>query len=220
MEPIQLLIVDDHPVVEKGLQLFLEQYPEFKVTGTANSGAEGLKLLKKTDPDVILLGLVMPDMDGIEAIHLYLKHKPTVRIIIFSGHQNDFSVYKALEAGARGYILKGTPLPQVVKAIKAVQCGEPWLSPEVNNCILNTFKNKRGIDSSSLEKYRSLTEREKQVFRLLGKGRETQEIADMLCISPKTVAKHRVAIKQKLPVNNVADMANFAVRIGHSDLDI
>lgn len=219
MNTIRLIIVDDHPVIEQGLKLFLQHYPEIALIGAATDAAEGLILLKKTDADVILLDLAMPGLDGIAAIHLYLQEKPDVHIVIFSGHRDDVIIHKALESGARGYVLKGSSMPQIVEAIKTVHSGGSWLCSEANASILKTLQKKPLRGTNDVATYRTLTEREEQVFRLLARGRTTEEIADILRISPKTVAKHRVAVKQKLRVNNVAEVANFATRIGLNTLD-
>ncbi len=220
MDMIRLLVIDDHPVINEGLPIFFENYPELMVVGTARDGLEGLEKLRRNDPDVIILDLVMPKLDGIEAIRLYLQEKPGVGIVVFTGHKNDMYIYQALEAGARGYVLKGNPVSQVVDAIREVRRGRFWLSPELNQSLIGMFLKGAGRRPEALDIFNSLSPRERQVFRLLAKGKSTTEVADILCISPKTVAKHRVAIKTKLDIKNVAEMANYAARIGLIELDL
>lgn len=214
MERMRLLIVDDHPVIEEGLLLFLEKYPDILVVGTAKDGLEGLEKLKLHAPDVILLDLMMPKLDGVEAIGLYLRERPEANIVVFTGHRSDVYVLQALQAGARGYVLKGNPISQVVEALRVVVRGGFWLSPEMNRGIITSFLKGSEEGSDHLAAFRTLSQREQQVFRLLAKGKSTDEVAEILSISPKTVAKHRVAVKSKLELKNVAEMANYAVGIG------
>lgn len=219
MDEVRLLIVDDHPIIEQGLLLFLEQYPHIRVVDTAKDAMTGLEMLRQHKPDIVLLDLNMPKLDGLEAIRLYLREQPQIGIIVFTAHKNDVYVYQALEAGARGYALKGEAISRVVEAIQEVRRGGYWLSPELNRGIINSILKKPGQRPSELDTYRSLSIREQQVFRLLAKGKSTAEVADILHISPKTVAKHRVAVKEKLELNNVAEMANYAARIGLAEFE-
>ncbi len=212
--PKRVLLVDDHPIVAEGLKLFFNRHPEIEMMGTAADGREGLELLRTGSPDIVLLDLAMPGLDGIESIRLYLHERPEVKIIVFTGIDNDVHVYQALEAGARGYLLKGSPMPKVLEAIREVSNKGYWLSPELNQCIIKSFIKGHHQQTEALEQFRSLTKREQQVFRLLAMGKSTAEVSDILYISPKTVAKHRVAVKNKLKLNNVADMANYAMSIG------
>ncbi|HMB16386.1 MAG TPA: response regulator transcription factor [Pelovirga sp.] len=210
----RLLLVDDHPIIAQGLKLFLDRHPDIEMIGAAEDGRKGLEILRTKNPDIVLLDLAMPGLDGIESIRLYLNERPEVKIIVFTGIDNDVHVYQALEAGACGYILKGGSMAKVLEAIREVGRGGYWLSPELNHCIIKSFVKGIQQDPDVLEDFRSLTKREQQVFRLLAGGKSTAEVADTLCISPKTVAKHRVAVKSKLNLNNVADMANYAMSIG------
>lgn len=210
----RLLLVDDHPIIAQGLKLFLERCTDIELIGSAKDGRQGLELLRTKKPDVVLLDLAMPGLDGIESIQLYLNERPDVKIIVFTGIDNDVHVYQALEAGARGYVLKGCSMSKVLEALREVCNGGYWLSPELNHCVIKSFAKRKQQDSDGLENFRALTKRERQVFRLLAMGKSTAEVADILCISPKTVAKHRVAVKTKLELNNIAEMANYAMSIG------
>jgi two-component system response regulator NreC len=220
MNELRILIVDDHPVVGEGLCIFLKAYPDIKVVGTASDGLEGFEMLLRHDPDIVLLDMGMPKLDGVEAIQLYLRKKPNLGIVIFSGHKNDVNVYQALDAGARGYVVKGNPISQVVDAVREVHRGGYWLSPELTSGVITSFLRRPDQQPHELDAFKSLTTREQQVFRLFAKGMETREIADLLNISPKTVAKYRVAVKQKLNLKNVVEMANYATRIGLSEIDM
>lgn len=214
MDELRLLIVDEHPVVEEGLAHFLMQYPTIRIVATAENGLEGLAKLRQTSADIVILELSLPKMDGIETIRLFLEEKPELAIIVYSGQKNEASVYRALKAGARGYILKSSPILELVEAIQEVRRGGYTLSPSLNPAIVDFYLEHREPEWDSLDEYRMLSAREKQVFRLLAEGKPTREIGEILCISPKTVAKHRVAVKKKLEIPSLAQMAQYAMRIG------
>ncbi len=220
MQKIRVLIIDDHPAIMQGLQTFIEINPDIEVVDSAKDGLAGLEKLRHVDVDIIVLDLEMPKLNGIDAIRLYLKEKPEVGIVVFTGHKNDVYVHQALEAGARGYVLKGNSISQVIDAVREVQRGGFWLSPELNQGIIATFVRNSTQIPHVLDGFKSLSKREQQVFRLLAKGKPTSEVAEILFISPKTVAKHRVAIKHKLNLKNVVEMANYAVQIGLLQLDM
>lgn len=217
MSGLRILIVEDHPVVEEGVRHFLGSYPEFQVVGSVSDGLAGLDMLRTEPVDIVLLDLSLPKLDGIESIRLYLREKPDLGIIAFTGHKTDAFIYQALEAGARGYVLKGNPLDQLVEAIREVAEDRYWLSPDLNHSIISRFLHKPD-QSGQHDALDILSTREQQVFRMLAKGNTTEEVANFLSISPKTVAKHRVAIKNKLQLRNTAEIANYAVRTGIVDL--
>jgi len=214
MNVMRLLIVDDHPIIEEGLLFFLEKYPEIEVVATARDGLEGLEKLRSLRPDMVLLDLVMPKLDGVEALHLYLREKPDVGIVVFTGQKKDVYIYQALEAGAQGYVLKGSPVLQVVEALRAVQSGRYWVSPELSDLVIPFYLRRNAGKFDVLAAFKSLTNREQQVFRLLDGGKTTHEISELLHISSKTVAKHRVSVKKKLNLKNPAEMAQYAAQIG------
>src|SRR6056297_3493753 len=145
----RLLLVDDHPIVVEGLRFFLDRYADIEVVGVAEGGQEGLELLRTRNPDIVLLDLAMPNFGGVESIRLYLDERPDVRIIVFTGIDNDVQVYQALEAGARGYVLKGSSMPMVLEAIREVSRDGYWLSPESNQSIIKSFVNGKQQDSGA-----------------------------------------------------------------------
>ena len=220
MDGMRLLIVDDHPIIEEGLLFFLEKYPDIEVVATAKDGLEGLDRLRRFDPDLVLLDLGMPKLDGVEAIRLYLGEKPDLGIVVFTGQKSDVYIYQALEAGAQGYVLKGCPVTQVVEALRAVQCGRYWVSPELSDVVISSYLRRGPRELDVLADFKALTRREQQVFRLLAKGKSTREIGEFLHISPKTVAKHRVGVKKKLDLKNPAEMAQYAAKIRLTDIEI
>jgi len=214
MHKLRLLIIDQHPIVEKSLELLLRDYADIEISATAKSCEEGLQLLKRFTPDVVVMDLRFDEMDGVEAIPLYLEEQPELPIVIFSELDEEVFVYRALKAGARGYILKSSPLDDLVNAVRAVADGGYQLSNSLNPQIIEFYLQHRDEQTDQLGEYQHLSEREKQVFRLLAMGHQTQEVAELLCISPKTVAKHRVSIKNKLALDNVAEMAQYAIQLG------
>jgi two-component system response regulator NreC len=214
MDKLHLLIVDQHPIVEDSLELLLQDYTDIEISATASNCEEGLLLLKRLAPDVVIMDLRFEEMDGVEAIPLYLEEQPELAIVVFSELDEEVYVYRALKAGARGYILKSSPLNDLVNAVRAVADGGYQLSSSLSPQIIEFYLQHRDEQTDQLGEYQHLSEREKQVFRLLAIGHQTQEIAELLCISPKTVAKHRVSIKNKLTLKNTAEMAQYAIQLG------
>ncbi len=213
-EEIRILLVDQFPIIEEGLESFLQDYPDLRIVATAQDGLTGLEELRRTAVDVAILDLALPELDGAEAILLYLEQHPGLGVIVYSGQADETSVYRALKAGARGYVLKSSPISELAEAIRAVQRGDFFLSPSLNPAIIQFYLDHRGTEEDELGSYERLSDREQQVFRLLADGKQTNEIAEILCISPKTVAKHRVAIKKKLDLQSPAEMTQYAIRLG------
>jgi DNA-binding NarL/FixJ family response regulator len=209
---IRILIVDDHPIVREGLPPLLQAHPEIQVVGTAENGQEGLEMLEMLSPDVVLLDLSMPKMGGLEALRLYHERLPGVRVVIFSMHEKETLVHQALKACARGYVLKGSPIPEMVVAIRTVAKGEYALSSRVRTHVIDSYLKNRREEKDELSDFHGLSDREQQVFSLLVEGKSTAQIGDLLCISPKTVEKHRVNVMKKLKANNVVDLVKYAVR--------
>lgn len=214
MEKLQLLIVDDEPVVREGLESFLADYPDLSIIALAESVLDALAKLRQFRVDVILTETCLPDMDGPEAIRLFQEEAPEAVVLIYSHNQEEAAIFRGLKAGAKGYLLKSAPLEDVANAIRRVHMDEYILSPGLNPAIIEFYLQNREIGDDALAEYQGLTDREKQVFRLLAQGQQTREIGEVLCISPKTVAKHRSSIKRKLALKNAAEMAQFAMRIG------
>lgn len=214
MEQLRVLIVDDHPIITDGLLVFLNNYQDIAIVGTANSGMEGLALLRRLHPDCVTIDLSLPDMWGVEAIRLYLKEKPELGIVVYSGRTEDVQVYEALQAGARAYVVKGAPVSALVNAIREVHRGGYWLSHELSPSIVKRYLRRQESPGDKFSEYDSLSDREKQVFLLLARGKTPREIGEALFISIKTVSKHQTSIKNKLGVKNAAAMANYAMTIG------
>jgi two-component system response regulator NreC len=213
MEHIKVLIADDHAIVREGLRKLIEEQPDMSVVGEASDGLIMLKKIKQLIPDVALVDIAMPNLSGLEAIGLIKESVPETEIVVLSMHKKDAYVHQSLTSGALGYILKASHTNDVLDAIRAARNGEYYLSSKINSKLIGTFlKNRKS--KPLVSGYNLLSEREQQVFRLLVEGRSTTSIADVLCISGKTVEKHRANIMKKLDIHNMVEMVKYAIKIG------
>ena len=219
MSAVRLMIVDQQPVVEKGLEHFLTDCPDISICARAGSALAGLQLLRQVKVDMVVMDLAFPTLAGTEAIRLFLAEMPELAIVVYTARDDEASVFHALKAGARGYILKQSPMAELIAGIREVQRGGYALSPCLNPGIIKFYLNHRDDGADQLAQYLALTDREKQVFRLLALGKQTAELAAILAISPKTVAKHRAAIKRKLGLKNSVEILHYAIRLGIVDID-
>ena len=204
--PIRILLVDDHAVVRQGLKMFLGLDPDLEVVGEAENGEEAIRQTRETNPDVILMDLLMPVMDGITAIPIIRRDFPDTEVIALTSVLEDEAVMKAMRAGAIGYLLKDTQAEELRRAIKAAAAGQVQLSPQAAARLMREV---RAPDSPE-----KLTERETDVLRLLALGRANKEIALELSIGEKTVKTHVSSILRKLNVPSRTQAALYAVRIG------
>jgi len=198
------------------LRLFLETHSTIRVAGEAKDGEEALELTRKLRPDVLLLDIAMPRINGLDAVKLIHEAVPETGIVILSMYANEGYIHRALEAGALGYTLKGAPSEEVLAAICAVNNGKYYLSPQLQADVIEAYVKKRQKEERG-GGYELLSEREQQVFRLLVEGNSTRQVADILCLGLKTAEKHRSNIVKKLGVSNPIDMVKYAVRIGILD---
>lgn len=217
MEVRNILILDEQPVVKEGLASFFADYPDINVLADADNVMDCLEEMRQARPDVVLMDLALPDVSGKEAIRILHEENQDIAIIIYTDRKDEVFVFQALKAGARGYLLKSTPMEEVVNAIRRINMDDYILSPELSPAIIDFYLKHRDLEADTLGGYQKLTDREKQVFRLIANGLSTQEIAELLCISPKTVAKHRMSIKKKLSLDNPVEMTQYALRIGILD---
>jgi NarL family two-component system response regulator LiaR len=208
---ISILIVDDHGVVRQGLRMYLALDPELEVVGEAANGAEALRQARKLKPDVVLMDLLMPVMDGVAAIEAIRRELPEVEVIALTSVLEDSAVYGAMRAGAIGYLLKDTQASELCQAIKAAAAGQVQLSPSVAARLLREVR--------APEEPEPLTEREMEVLQQLALGRSNKEIASALFIAEKTVRTHVSNILAKLGVASRTQAALHAVRIGLVSLD-
>jgi len=207
MESIRVLIADDHTLFRDGLRALLASIPDIEVVGEAASGKEALRLAVEYQPDVILMDIQMPDLNGIEATRQILRSTPHVGIIILTMFQDDDSVFAAMRAGARGYVLKGADQAVLLRAVRAVANGESLFSPEIAARLMQFFASLEPISRPEL--FPELTEREREILGLIADGGTNAEIAEQLVISMKTVRNHVSNIFSKL---QVADRAQAVIR--------
>jgi two-component system, NarL family, response regulator LiaR len=203
---IRLLLVDDHAVVRQGLRMFLNLDPDFEIVGEASDGNAALKLARELQPDVVLMDLLMPGMDGIEATGILRREMPDIEVIALTSVLEDSSVVGAIRAGAIGYLLKDTEANELIRSIKAAAEGQVQLSPQAAARLMREVR--------APESPEALTERETEVLRLLAQGQSNKEIARGLSIGEKTVKTHVSSILGKLNVSSRTQAALYAVRIG------
>jgi DNA-binding NarL/FixJ family response regulator len=206
--PIRVLVVDDHAVVRDGLKMLLESADDIRVVGMAPNGCVALQEAGRTSPDVVLMDVVMPEMNGIEATAQLLHGSPSIRVVMVSMISDVEHVYRALQAGAKGYVLKSSSSKQVINAVRTVHAGRRFLSPGIAESMLDEYLLAR-IPTSPLDQ---LSQRERQVLQLLAEGRSTTVIGRLLSLSPKTVDTYRSRMMQKLGISEAASLIKFAIR--------
>ena len=212
--PITVLLVDDHALLRAGLRALLETYDDIVVVGEAASGEEGIRQARALNPDVVVMDVMMPGMNGLTALRYLLEDNPAARVLMLTQYGNKEFVLPLLEAGAAGYVLKQAADTDFVKAIRAVNEGNSYLYPPIARLVLEAFM--AGEDAADPE--RRLTPREREILILIAQGYTNKEIANLLYISPKTVDVHRTRMMAKLGLHNVAEIVRYAVRRNMVDL--
>ncbi len=206
---IRILVCDDHPVVREGLVMMLGTQPDMEVVGEAGDGLEAVERAAQFDPDVVLMDLEMPRLDGPEAIRRIHEANPQARILVLTAYDTDERILQAVQAGARGYLLKGVPRDEIFQAVRVVEAGGSLLQPAVATKLLN-----RVGDLLRDERTETLTERELQVLELMAKGYRNKEIARELAITERTVKFHANIIFQKLNVDSRTEAVSESVKRG------
>ncbi len=219
MSKIRVLIADDHAIVRDGLRQLLNGQPDMETAGEAGDGREALEKAKSLHPDVVLLDVAMPRLSGLEVISLIREAAPDSQIVVLSMHAKETYVQQALAAGALGYVLKASPSQDILEAIRAARRGEYFLSSRLRAEVIGKYLKTRK-NPPSLRGYDLLSEREQQVFRLVAQGHSTDQIADILCVSPKTVEKHRTSLMNKLGVHDRLELLKYAIKIGIVDPEL
>jgi len=210
----QILLVDDHKIMRDGIKAILEHTPEFVVAGEAENGADAIQVAKAHRPDIVLMDIGLPGLNGIEASSEILRHCPSARIIILSMYDDEHSVISAIRAGARAFVLKKASDSDLIDALRAVAKGGSYLSPQVSDRLLSRIQ-KGDLDAKSLPSaLESLSPREVQVMRLVAEGKTSKEIATLLEIGLQTVRSYRKTMMRKLGVNNVAALTQLALSAG------
>lgn len=208
---VRILLADDHGIMRKGLRLQLEQHPDFIVVGEAADGRAAVRLAAEHQPDVVIMDIGMPNLNGIDAAAQILKDQPTAAVIILSMHSDEEYLLRALSAGVRGYLLKESAEADLELAVHAVIQGKSYFSPAIQATLREDYVlqlKQRGLQDS----YDLLTEREKEVLQLLAEGKVNKEVATELGCSVNTVATHRMHLMQKLDLHSPADIVLYAMR--------
>ncbi|PLX93590.1 MAG: DNA-binding response regulator [Desulfuromonas sp.] len=214
---IRIILADDHTLLREGVNLLLQSQLDMEVVGEAKDGIETVEKVRATHPDIVLLDIAMPRMNGLETIELIRQVSPDTQIIILSRHEKEAYIHQALNAGARGYVVKGSPGTELLDAIRSVAKGKYYLSSEVQGSVMAAYLESSRTQAEENDSFNQLSDREKQVFHLLVQGNSSSQIGDILCISSKTVDKHRANLSKKIGIDNPVKMVQYAVRKGIID---
>jgi DNA-binding NarL/FixJ family response regulator len=213
VKKLRILLVDDHTVMRTGLRALLERQTNLEVAGEAENGRDAVALSASLQPNVVIMDVGMPLLNGIEATKAILKHSPSIGVVILSMHSDESYVMRALQAGARGYLLKDSAAAELLAAIEAVSCGKSFFSSAISRLLAEDYvrvlRQKGVVDS-----YELLTPREREILQLLAEGKTNKEVAAELNISPYTVETHRGNILEKLNLHTPAELILYAVRKG------
>ncbi|GAB4454889.1 MAG: response regulator transcription factor [Anaerolineae bacterium] len=213
VNPIRILVADDHPVVRDGLVAILGTQPDFEIVGEAGTGAEAVERARELRPDVMLLDLEMPELDGVEVLRRLSQSNPEVRVIVFTAFDTDERILGAVQAGAQGYLLKGAPRKELFDAVRVVHAGGSLLQPVVASKLLRQVSHPAQVNEAE-----ALTLRELEVLRLVAQGLQNKEIAVALVISERTVKFHVSSIMGKLGAGNRTEAVRLAAQQGLIEL--
>ena len=220
MVKIAVFVADDHSIVREGLRQMLAGSSSLALVGEAADGEVAVKEVRRLQPDVAILDIAMPRINGLECIPIVKNDSPGTAIVILSMFAREIYVHQALTAGALGYVLKTDPWSEILEAVRMVAQGKYFLSREINSELIRGYLHNEDRKSAESGRYDLLSNREQQVFRLVIEGNPTKSIAEFLCLSPKTVEKHRSNISKKLGMSEPLAMLKFAMKIGVADPDL
>jgi len=213
---LKVLLADDHKIVRDGLRTLLEKHDDIVVVGEAEDGREALQLSRKLQPDVVVMDIAMPDLNGIEAARQLLAEYPGIRIAALSMHSDKRFVSEMLKAGASAYLLKDCAFEELITAIRTIMTGKIYLSPGIAGVVIEDYIRKGSSVESSV--FSLLSDREREVLQLMVEGRSTKEVAAHLNVSIKTVETHRTNIMTKLDIHSIAELTKYAIREGLTSL--
>ena len=209
----RIVIAEDHTILREGLRVLLSSHPDLEVVGEAVDGREAIRRVDEAAPDLVLLDLSMPRMNGMDAIREIRRGSPETKILALTVHKAEEYVLSALEAGADGYALKDATHAELLTAIRSVLAGKRYLSPGVSEKVIEGYLAGKKAQTTR-SPWDSITPREREVLKLIAEGYKNKKIADILCISVKTVEKHRANIMEKLDLHNVSDLTAYAIERG------
>jgi len=215
---IRILIADDHKIVRDGLRVLIEQQFGMKVIGDAENGNSAVRMAEELKPDIIIMDISMPNLNGIEATRQIITNIPKTKIIILSMHSEKRFIERVLRAGASGYLRKECAFEELRNAIETVITGDVYLSPEISNIVVSEYLLQISKNNSS--PFATLTPREREVLQLLAEGKSTKQIASILFVSVKTIETHRRQLMKKLKIRTIAGLTKYAIREGFTSLDI
>ena len=214
---IRILLADDHKIVRDGLRAMISSHPDMEVVAEADNGRTAVSLVKQLAPDIVIMDISMPDLNGIEAARKIVTDAPRVKIIALSMHSDGHFVKEVFKAGASGYLLKDCAFEELANAIQTVAADQIYLSPRISHIVIHDYLNKVSVEKNSV--FSVLTAREREVLQLLAEGKTTKEIAYTLDLSTKTVEAHRQKIMEKSNLHSVAELTKYAIREGLTSLE-
>jgi two-component system response regulator NreC len=211
MGPLRILVADDHEVVREGMRALIEHEPGWQVCGTATNGQEAVDAAKKLKPEVVILDMTMPELDGLEALRQIKHALPNTEVVMFSAHHSEDVIEQLFEAGAKSYIQKSDAGRHLIAAIKSLAVHKPFFTPEISEILFAKFFS-AGSSRKQPGLEHSLTAREREIVRLLAEGRSNKEIASSLGISIRTAETHRATLMHKLDIHSLAALVRYAIR--------
>lgn len=216
MAKIKIIIVDDHQMFRDGIKLALNEEEEFDIIGEAGNGHELFELMKKQEPDLVITDISLPDISGIDISERLNKEYPAIKVLVLSMHSNEEFIYKALIAGADGYLPKETSISELTKAIIKINSGKDYFNKDISDKLIHAFKKKNHTKN---ETENTLTKREKEIIRLIVEGLSNKEIADQLFISIRTVDTHKNNIMHKLHLKSSVELVKYAIKNNLAELN-
>ena len=217
MKKIKVVVADDHTILRQGIKALLDNQEEIEVVGEAKDGREAIKAIEELSPDVILMDIAMPGLNGLEATRRIKKKFPKTKVVVLTMHTNEEYIFQILNAGADGYLVKETAFQDLISAISSVHRGEAFMSPSISKKVMTDYiQRAQGEERVGFD---TLTTREREILQLVAEGNSNKKIAEVLFISPKTVETHRAHIMDKLNIHDRAGLIKYAIRKGMINLD-
>ena len=212
MTTLRIVVVDDHSVVRKGVRALLESQPGWEVLAEATTGREAVEVVKRLQPDVVVMDLSMPDLNGLEATRQILKESPRTEVLVLTMHHADELVRDVLQAGARGYVLKSDADASLINAVESLRRHKPFLTANITEVVLDDYLRRAEEQDPAALPHTAVTAREREIIQLLAEGKSNKETASMLGVSVKTVEAHRANLMRKLHLRSLSDLVRYAVR--------